>query len=117
MIAEIYKIFKENNYATIGVCIYLFFILVAIFADLIATNDPLRINFSSSGLARNLPPSWEYFLGTTSNGRDIFSQLIYGSRNALAVGLSAALAVAILGTIVGLIFKISFSKFFKYCFI
>ena len=41
MIAEIYKIFKENNYATIGVCIYLFFILVAIFADLIATNDPL----------------------------------------------------------------------------
>ena len=32
-----------------------------------------------------------------------FSQLIYGSRNALAVGLSAALAVAILGTIVGLI--------------
>ena len=77
--------------------------LLYLFLDLIATNDPLRINFSSSGLARNLPPSWEYFLGTTSNGRDIFSQLIYGSRNALAVGLSAALAVAILGTIVGLI--------------
>ena len=32
MIAEIYKIFKENNYATIGVCIYLFFILDLYFA-------------------------------------------------------------------------------------
>ena len=80
MFRELYKIFKENNYATVGVGIYIFFIIIAIFADLIATNDPLRINFSSSGLARNLPPSWEYFLGTTSNGRDIFSQLVYGSR-------------------------------------
>ena len=103
MITEIYKIFRENNYATVGVGIYIFFILISIFADIIATHDPLRINFSSSGLARNLPPSWEYLLGTTSNGRDIFSQLVYGSRNALAVGLSAALAVAVLGTVVGLV--------------
>tara|TARA_Y100000294_G_scaffold129195_1_gene121000 strand:- start:6 stop:857 length:852 start_codon:yes stop_codon:yes gene_type:complete len=103
MLSELYKIFKENHYATVGVLIYLFFIIIAIIADFIAPHDPLKINFSNSGLARNLPPSFEYFLGTTSNGRDIFSQLVYGSRNALAVGLSAALAVAVLGTFVGLI--------------
>ena len=103
MLQELYKIFKQNNYATIGVLIYLFFILIAILADYIAPNDPLKIHFSSSGLARNLPPSFDFILGTTSNGRDIFSQLVYGSRNALAVGLSAALAVALLGTLVGLI--------------
>jgi glycosyltransferase involved in cell wall biosynthesis len=56
MLANIFKIFKENNYATIGVSIYLIFVIVAIFADFIAPNDPLRIHFSSSGLARNLPP-------------------------------------------------------------
>ena len=103
MLADLFKIFKENNYATVGVSIYLIFIIIAIFADFIAPNDPLRIHFSGSGLARNLAPSFDFYLGTTSNGRDIFSQLIHGSRNALAVGLSAALAVAILGTIVGLV--------------
>ena len=103
MIGEFYKIFKENHYATVGVSIYIFFIIIALLADIIAPNDPLKIHFSSSGLARNLSPNLEFYLGTTSNGRDIFSQLVYGSRNALAVGLSAALAVAILGTIVGLI--------------
>ena len=80
MLANLFKIFKENNYATIGVSIYLIFIIVAIFADFIAPNDPLRIHFSGSGLARNLAPSFDFYLGTTSNGRDIFSQLIHGSR-------------------------------------
>ena len=59
--------------------------------------------FNSSGLARNIDPGREFLLGTTSNGRDIFSQLVHGSRNALYVGLTAALAVALVGTIVGLI--------------
>ena len=103
MIKNLFNVLKKDPYALTGVLIYLFFIIIAIFADLIAPNDPLRILFNSSGLARNIEPGREFLLGTTSNGRDIFSQLVHGSRNALYVGLTAALAVAILGTIVGLI--------------
>ena len=103
MVKNLFNVLKKDPYALTGVLIYLFFILVAIFADLIAPNDPLRILFNSGGLARNIDPGREFLLGTTSNGRDIFSQLVHGSRNALYVGLTAALAVALVGTIVGLI--------------
>jgi peptide/nickel transport system permease protein len=42
-------------------------------------------------------------LGTTSGGRDIFSQLVFGARPALLVGFLAAFCVALIGTVVGLI--------------
>ena len=45
----------------------------------------------------------QFWLGTTNIGRDIFSQLVYGSRTALLVGFSAAIVVALLGTVVGLL--------------
>ena len=50
-----------------------------------------------------MPPGAEFLLGTTNLGRDIYSQLVYGTRSALAVGLTAAVIVATVGTIVGLV--------------
>jgi peptide/nickel transport system permease protein len=44
-----------------------------------------------------------HWLGTTSSGRDILSQLIFGARAALEVGLTAALAVVAIGTLLGLL--------------
>ena len=58
---------------------------------------------SSGGLAGSLPPSAEHPLGTTNLGRDIFSQLIYGTRSALLVGVTAAFFVVAVGTLVGLL--------------
>ncbi len=49
-----------------------------------------------------LPPSRRHWLGTDDAGRDIFSQLLVGSRTSLAVGLSAGLAAAAVGVAVGL---------------
>jgi peptide/nickel transport system permease protein len=94
----------RDPFAAAGLIIYLAFVLVALLADLMATNPPLEIVFTKTGrLAANLGPSAEFPLGTTNLGRDIFAQLIYGTRNALMVGLSAAVVVASIGTIVGLI--------------
>ena len=45
-----------------------------------------------------MPPSAEYPLGTTNLGRDIYAQLVHGTESALAVGLTAALIVALVGT-------------------
>ena len=94
----------HDPYALTGTLIYLGFVLVALFAPLIAPYDPLEILFTSSGgLAGSLPPSAEHPLGTTNLGRDIFSQLIYGTRSALLVGVTAAFFVVAVGTLVGLL--------------
>jgi peptide/nickel transport system permease protein len=94
----------RDPYAAIGTAIYLLLILVAIFADHIATHDPLEILFTEDGaLKASLPATAEHLLGTTNLGRDIFSQLVLGSRGALAVGLTAAACVVAVGTLIGLI--------------
>ncbi len=97
------EVFRRDRLALAGLIIYLFFILVAIFAPLIAPYDPLEVIQEDGIWLANETPSSEFWLGTTNLGRDIFSQLVYGARTALLVGFSAALAVAVVGTIVGLI--------------
>ncbi|MEO1104198.1 MAG: ABC transporter permease [Pseudomonadota bacterium] len=94
----------RDPFAIAGLVIYIAFALVAIFADQLATHDPLEILFAEDfKLARSLPPSAEHYLGTTFGGRDIYSQLIYGTRGALLIGLTAAAAVVAVGTLVGLL--------------
>ena len=94
----------HDPFAVAGLGIYAVFILVAIFADVLATHDPLRIQFLPGGqLARSIPPGADHLLGTTNLGRDIFSQLVVGTRGALLVGLTAAAAVVTVGTLVGLL--------------
>ena len=53
-------------FALVGFAIYLVFILVAIFANQLATHDPTEILFDANyNLAADLPPSREFLLGTT----------------------------------------------------
>ena len=95
---------RRDPFAFAGVAIYVFFVIVAIFADVLATHDPLRILFDSPGhLAASLPPSSDHYLGTTSLGRDIYSQLVHGTRSALIIGITAAIVVVLIGTMVGLV--------------
>jgi len=94
----------RDPYAATGLMIYAAFVLVAVFADMIATHDPLEILFKDDGnLLSGAPPGPDHVLGTTNLGRDIFSQLVIGTRAALYVGLTAAVVVAVIGTIVGLV--------------
>jgi len=94
----------RDPFAFAGIAIYIAFALVAIFADQLAPLDPLEILFTKAGkLAANVPPGPEFLLGTTNLGRDIYGELIHGTRSALAVGLSAAVVVATVGTVVGLV--------------
>ncbi|MGP1397700.1 MAG: ABC transporter permease [Inquilinaceae bacterium] len=94
-----------DPFAVTGLAIYAVFIVVAIFADQLATHDPTEILYTESyDLAADRRPGEDGFiLGTTSLGRDIYSQLVYGSRSALLIGLTAAFVVAFIGTVVGLV--------------
>jgi peptide/nickel transport system permease protein len=94
----------RDLYASVGILIYLVFIIVALFAAYIAPHDPTEILFTPEGmLASDIRPNAQHPLGTTSLGRDIFSQLIYGTRSALLVGITAAFFVVAIGTLVGLV--------------
>jgi peptide/nickel transport system permease protein len=96
-------ILRRDRFARAGVVIYIVFVFLAIFGPALAPHDPWAIMENDGIWLTNQPPSAEFPLGTTNAGRDIFSQLLYGARPALMVGLSAAFAVAVIGTIVGLI--------------
>jgi peptide/nickel transport system permease protein len=94
----------RDPFAFAGLLIYVLFVLIALFADELAPVDPMEILFTKAGkVAANLPPGADFLLGTTNLGRDIFAQLVHGTRSALAVGLSAAIIVATVGTVVGLV--------------
>ena len=82
----------------IGLLIVLTLILVAIFAPFLAPYDPTdRVG---PPFAR---PSAEHPLGTNDIGQDLLSELIYGTRVSLTVGLVAATVALLIGTTVGIL--------------
>ena len=97
------EVFQRDRMALTGLILLAFFVLVAVFAPVIAPYDPLQVIENDGTWLANEKPSPRFLLGTTNLGRDIFSQLVYGSRAALLVGFSAAIAVSIIGTVVGLV--------------
>ena len=102
-VAPLVEVFKRDRFARVGFIIYGIMILIAIFAPVLAPHSPTEVMEVDGIWQSNLKPGGDYVLGTTNIGRDIFSQLIYGTRPALYVGFSAALATVVIGTLVGLI--------------
>ncbi len=60
----------------IGATIVIGFLLIALFAPLLAPYDPIKTDLTN----RLRPPSAKYFFGTDQFGRDIFSRVLYGAR-------------------------------------
>ena len=54
-------------------------------------------------VAPDVPPSWEYFFGTTSRGQDVFWQLTLAIRNTLTFGIVVAVLSRIIALLVGLV--------------
>lgn len=96
---HIFRKLLKHRSATIGASIILFFIVVAIFAPLIATHDPRQANI----VERLQGGSASHYLGTDKVGRDIFSRIIYGTRISLKVGLIAMTFSVGFGTLFGAI--------------
>jgi peptide/nickel transport system permease protein len=97
------EVFQRDRMALAGLIILIFFFLMATFAPLIAPYGATEVIQEDGLWLADEKPSAEFLLGTTNLGRDIFSQLVYGSRTALLVGFSAAIAVSVIGTVVGLV--------------
>jgi peptide/nickel transport system permease protein len=74
-------------------------ILLALFAPLIATHDPVAINPA----ARLRPPSDAWLFGSDPFGRDVFSRVIWGGRVSLTVGIGVAALSVCLGLAIGMV--------------
>jgi peptide/nickel transport system permease protein len=86
----------RNRKATFGLIILTSFVLVAIFANQIAPYDPTR----RVGRPHEAPSATHIF-GTTRDGKDIFSQMIHGSRVTLSIGFFTGTLLTIIGILIG----------------
>lgn len=98
------SVFRGDRLGLFGLAVFAGFLLMAVFASWIAPYDPVEILYKSPGVVARLePPSVKYLFGTTDLGRDIFSQVVYGSRAAILVGVLSAVLISVIGTAVGLL--------------
>ena len=90
-----------NKMAVVGLCILLFFVLLAIFADVL-------FDYDTKVIAQNIgnmfsPPSREHWCGTDELGRDILARIVHGTRVSLEVGIVAVTFSMLIGVPLGAI--------------
>lgn len=103
--------FKRNKAALVSLFVIAVYLLVAAFAPALAPHSPVKDN---SGM-QYIPPFWRaespagkerdatFLMGTDSQGRDILSRVIYGTRSSLAAGILPVIFVLLIGMAVGFI--------------
>ena len=97
-IRRFFRTMFSRKIVIIGFAGTLFFVLVAIFAPLIANHDPNEL-FTVGRLAK---PSAEHWFGTDYIGRDLFSRVVYGTRVSLLTGVISVLMSAFIGVFLGM---------------
>jgi peptide/nickel transport system permease protein len=93
----IWKRFRRNKLAIVGLYILIFLILISVFAPLLANHD--RDAFWLPN--KEMEPSREHWFGTDIIGRDVYTRTLYGGRVSLTVGVVATAIQLILGIILG----------------
>jgi ABC-type dipeptide/oligopeptide/nickel transport system permease subunit len=96
---DVWKRFKQNRLAMIGLIIVVLLVLVAIFAPLIA---PYSITDRDVGHYREGISSTHWF-GTDTIGRDVFSRVVFGARVSLKIGITATTIGLVIGLFLGAI--------------
>jgi peptide/nickel transport system permease protein len=89
--------FVTNGKGMTGVIILVLLIAMSIAAPLLSDYNPTR----RAGKP-HVEPNYEYVLGTTRMGKDVFTQLVYGGRVSLGVGIGAGAFSALIGLALGI---------------
>ena len=96
-VLEIWDAIRRNKAAMLGLVILLLFILITIFADLIAPYE--LVTTQTRDILQ--PPSAQHWFGTDDLGRDVFARVIHATRVSLAIGLIATVLSVLVGGILG----------------
>ena len=96
---DAWKRLLRNKLAVFGLILVIFFLFLAIFADVLApyAYDKQYLQDANKG------PSAQYLLGNDPLGRDILSRLIYGARVSMIIGLGSQIIVLLIGVPLGAI--------------
>ena len=94
---DVWRRFRQNKMAMVGLGFICIIGLLAIFAPLVA---PFSITDRAVGQYRK-GPSADHWFGTDTIGRDVFSRVIYGARVSLKIGLAASLIALTIGVLLG----------------
>jgi peptide/nickel transport system permease protein len=94
---------RRNPAAIVGFVLVGIFVVVAIFAPLIAPYDPREPNLLELAQAGGCcpGPSWHHLFGLDQLGRDEFSRIVWGARDSLIVGLVAVSVGLSAGLVIG----------------
>lgn len=101
---KLLKGLSASSAIRIGGGLFAIILLMAVFAPLLATHDPVAQDLTK----RLLPPFWSagtdpaHLLGTDHLGRDYLARLLYGARVSLGVGIGVTLCAGFIGTMLGL---------------
>jgi peptide/nickel transport system permease protein len=93
-----WKVLSSNSLGVFGLGLLAVFLVIALFAPVISPFDPTeRVGQPF------MKPNGAFLLGTNDIGQDILSELLYGTRVSLLIGVVAALISIVLGCLVGII--------------
>ena len=95
---EIWRRYRKNKAAVLGLVILVFILGIAIFADVIV---PYSKCIEQVGADRLQGPSLAHFFGTDEYGRDLFARVIHGSRFSLFIGVATSLMALVFGAVLG----------------
>jgi peptide/nickel transport system permease protein len=90
------RLSAANRSVLLGCGIMAVFVVIAIFGSWLAPHDP-----TAYLAGPNQPPSGEFWLGTTGEGKDVLSQTLAGARITLLVGFGTGISVILLGATLG----------------
>lgn len=96
----IWRSFRRDKLAVIGLTIILIFILGAIFAPVL-TPYPEQGRGEPNILEKFKPPSPTHPLGTDYLGRDVLARLLYGARSSLLMGFMVVILAVVIGVPLG----------------
>lgn len=91
------KLFSKSPLAVLGLILIVAFLLVAIFAPVLATYEPDYMDVTNA----DADPGGSHILGTDDHGGDIYSKIIWGSRVSIQIGVMVVASAIIVGVVVG----------------
>jgi len=99
-VRRFFQMLFGHSMGRIGAILIALVLVAALFAPYLGTVDP-----QASGNREDIltAPSSRHWLGTDDLGRDVWSQILFGSRVSLAIGLITAFVTVVTGTLIGLI--------------
>ena len=97
----LHELFRTKKIAAFGLCLLVFFLLVAVFADVIAPVKMVNGQLPTSVLDKLKPPSLDHPFGTDSVGRDLLSYMIYGCRTSVILGIVCTILSTVISLIIG----------------